>query len=150
MGAKSREKGRKGESQWVHVLRAHGIEARRGVQHKGGPDAPDIIDDLALPVHWEVKRVEALKLHAARAQAAEEAAPGELPIVVSRRNRDVWVAHLDGEALVDLLRAAAWVLNEAGHRSPCESNYGGTACDCGLDELRGALPSRKGAEAGSV
>lgn len=39
---KSREKGKRVEREAVHFLRWCGFEARRGQQHKGSPDSPDV------------------------------------------------------------------------------------------------------------
>jgi len=47
-------KGKDGEREVVKILRSYGIEAKRGQQHKGGPDSPDVIHDIP-GVHIEVK-----------------------------------------------------------------------------------------------
>lgn len=104
MGRLSRQKGKRGEREFAAFLRERGVEARRGVQYQGGPDSPDV--ESALPVHWEVKRTEALALWAALQQAESEAASGRLPVVVHRRNKTGWVAVLRAEALVVLLKKA--------------------------------------------
>lgn len=131
-----RGKGKRGEREWRDVLRRHGVEAHRGRQYQGGDDSPDVVHQLG-PYHFEVKRVERFGLHAAMAQANEEAGNGILvPIVVSKRNRGRWLAHLDAEQLVELVRAAEFAKREAGHASWCESYKGSTGCDCGLDGIR--------------
>lgn len=72
------------------MLEARGLRAVRNDQtFIGGKENPDI----GLPgLHVEVKRVEALKLAAAITQAADDAAPGTLPVVMHRRNRGEWTA----------------------------------------------------------
>lgn len=63
----SRDKGKRGEREWAKFLRDHGIEARRGVQHKGGPGSPDV--ESSLPFHFEVKRTERFSVYDALEQA---------------------------------------------------------------------------------
>jgi len=62
MGKKSIEKGKRGEREFSGFLASHGVNARRGRQYKGTPDSPDIISDLD-EFHFEVKRVEALRIY---------------------------------------------------------------------------------------
>jgi hypothetical protein len=54
MSAMQRNKGKRGERMHAKVLRTLGVtDARRGVQHAGGPDSPDVI---GIPgTHAEVK-----------------------------------------------------------------------------------------------
>jgi Holliday junction resolvase len=86
----SRAKGARGEREFAEYLRAKGFSARRGQQFAGGPDSPDVISDL--PIHWEVKRVEALQLHPAMAQAIRDCKEGLTPVVAHRRNGGEWLA----------------------------------------------------------
>lgn len=81
----SRQKGKRGELELSKFLREHGYtEARRGVQYQGGHDSADVV---GLPGHSvECKRVEALSLYDALAQAQRDAGPGEIPLVAHRRN----------------------------------------------------------------
>jgi hypothetical protein len=81
----SREKGKAGELELAAFLREHGFtEARRGQQFKGGSESPDVV---GVPGHHiECKRVEALSLYDALAQAQRDAGPGDIPIVAHRRN----------------------------------------------------------------
>ena len=91
MGAKSRRKGCRGELEAAAELRRlFGVEARRGQQHHGGPDAPDV--RAAIPgVHFEVKRVEALRLYPALEQAGADAGQN-VPVLLHRANQKPWVA----------------------------------------------------------
>lgn len=80
----SRNKGKRGELELAAYLREHGFLARRGQQFKGSPESPDV---LGLPGHHvECKRVEALSLYNALAQAARDAGSDEIPLVAHRRN----------------------------------------------------------------
>ena len=80
----SKQKGKRGELELAAFLREHGFDARRGQQFKGSPDSPDIV---GLPGHHiECKRVEALSLYDALAQAEKDAGTSDIPIVCHRRN----------------------------------------------------------------
>ena len=86
----SREKGARGEREIASILREHGYDSRRGQQHAGGPDSPDVI---GLPgVHIEVKRTERFSLYDALNQAKDDKGEGEVPVVFHRRNNYEWVA----------------------------------------------------------
>lgn len=95
-------KGKAGERELAAWLREHGVAARRGVQHAGGPESPDVVADLP-GIHLEVKRTECLRILPALAQAAADAEPGDVPVVLWRCNRGRWVAVLDGEAWLNLV-----------------------------------------------
>src|SRR5258708_19604961 len=98
----SKMKGKVGELEFVHYLKERGYEARRGQQFQGGNDSPDVI---GLPGHHvEVKRTEALRLHDALAQANRDAAAGTVPLVAYRRNRAGWVAILDMDHYIDMVK----------------------------------------------
>ena len=85
----SRSKGKRGELELAKLLRAEGFEARRGQQYSGANGDADVV---GLPgVHLEVKRTEAFRLWDALAQAKHDARPGEMPIVVHRKNNCEWV-----------------------------------------------------------
>ena len=91
MGAKSRRKGKRGELEAAAELRRlFQIEARRGRQFQGCDDAPDVRADIP-GVHFEVKRVEALRLYPALEQATADAGEN-VPVVLHRANQQPWVA----------------------------------------------------------
>lgn len=100
----SKQKGKRGELEFCSFLRDQGFEARRGQQYKGGGDSPDVVSDLPLPIHWEVKRTEAFRLWDALTQAKAEAGAVELPVVAHRRNRCEWVVVLRAEDFLSILR----------------------------------------------
>lgn len=102
MGRASRDKGKRGEREAAALLRAHGFEARRGVQHAGGPDSPDVVHSIP-GVHLEVKRTERLSLYAALDQAATDAPDGAVPVVLHRKSRREWVAILPAAEFLGLL-----------------------------------------------
>ena len=93
MGAKSRRKGVRGELEAAGELRRlFRVEARRGRQYHGGDEAPDLKTAIDR-VHFEVKRVEALRLYAALDQAIADAGPN-IPVVLHRASQRPWVVIL--------------------------------------------------------
>jgi hypothetical protein len=91
MGAMSRRKGCRGELEAAAKLRRlFHVEARRGRQYCGADDAPDV--QAAIPgVHFEIKRVESLRLYPALEQAIGDAST-KIPVVLHRANQRPWVA----------------------------------------------------------
>lgn len=105
MGMKSRRKGKLGELEAAaEVRRLFQVDACRGVQRCGGPDAPDISTAIE-GVHFEVKRCERLLLSAAVEQASRDAGP-HVPVVLHRSNRRPWLATVP---LEDLPRLATQI-----------------------------------------
>jgi Holliday junction resolvase len=102
MSINSRKKGKVGELELSAKLRDHGFNAKRGQQFKGGGDSPDVV---GIPgVHIECKRVENGSLYDWLDQAIRDAAPGNMPIVMHRRNRKEWVAILRLDDVLELLK----------------------------------------------
>lgn len=92
----SRAKGKRGELELVHYLKANGIIARRGQQFAGGTDSPDVIAQTPLHTcHIEVKRRESGNLYHWLEQATKDASPEKYPVVVHKRNGKEWVAIID-------------------------------------------------------
>jgi Holliday junction resolvase len=95
-GLTSRMKGQRGEREIAAILRAHGFEARRGTQTRGGTEEPDVV--CSLPGYrLEVKRTERLNIWAAIKQCDDDIDPADddtVPVVVFRRNRSQWYACL--------------------------------------------------------
>ena len=93
MGRSQRAKGCRGEREAAAALKEHlGLnDARRGVQYAGGPYSPDVAHDLDDVIHFEVKRVEALKLWPSL-QQAENDAGGKASMVLHRANGKPWIA----------------------------------------------------------
>ena len=97
------QKGKEGERELARYLTERGLEARRGQQHRGGTDSPDVLVEALPQFHFEVKRTERLRLWEAIDQAREDAAGGRTPLVVHRPSRRQWVAILDLDDLLELL-----------------------------------------------
>lgn len=85
----SRAKGAVGERELAGELnRLFGTQARRGQQFSG-IEGEDVV---GLPgIHVECKRVEALNIHNAIAQAKRDAKEGNVPVVFHRKNRTNWL-----------------------------------------------------------
>lgn len=85
----SSQKGKRGEREFAAHLRDLGFEARRGQQHKGGNDSPDVLCPDLAGLHFEVKfgyaktdlDLGTALLAAAQYQATCEAPKGSVPIV---------------------------------------------------------------------
>jgi Holliday junction resolvase len=101
MPINSREKGKRGERELAAFLNAAGHNTRRGQQFKGGPESPDVV---GLPgFHLEVKRTESLSIYKAMDQAISEAAPGNIPLVMHKRNRKDWLVVLSLKDFLSML-----------------------------------------------
>jgi Holliday junction resolvase len=113
MAKNSRAKGVTGEREFSNYLKERGIEARRAQQFCGrGGESADVLSSVK-EVHWEVKRVEAFSLYPAVAQAKADCKPDHIPIIAHRRNRQDWVAILEMDQLLRLLKLAGMI--EADH-----------------------------------
>lgn len=113
MGMRSKRKGKEGEREVAELFREAGFEGRRGAQHRGGPDSPDVITDATVdgtPIHVEVKRGAKLSVYKAMAQAKADApVSGALPVVFHRADKQEWLVVMqarDWFRLLDALRAA--------------------------------------------
>lgn len=93
MGRTSQDKGKRGEREAAaEIRRILRTEAHRGRQYSGGDESPDVKTAIA-GIHWEVKRVEALRLYDALEQATHDAGD-QIPVVLHRTNHRPWVAIL--------------------------------------------------------
>ena len=66
------------------------MDAARGRQYQGSDDSPDIVTGMA-GVHFEVKRVEALRLYGSLEQSIQDAGE-KVPVVLHRKSNKPWVA----------------------------------------------------------
>lgn len=88
----SLDKGARGERDLARWLSEHGHPAHRGRQYHGGPESPELVCP-SLPLHFEVKRTERLRIHEAMTQAIADAGD-RVPGVAHRRSRGAWLAVL--------------------------------------------------------
>ena len=98
----SNNKGKVGEREVANILKKEfGLKARRGQQHSGSPESPDIVTELT-DYHFEIKRTETLSLYKAMEQAINDAGDAE-PVVVHRRSNKPWLAIIDFRAFIRLV-----------------------------------------------
>jgi len=100
----SRNKGKRGELEFAKLLTSEGFEARRGQQFSGGSDSPDVVCESLGKFHFEVKRVETLRLYPAMAQATNDAGIDKIPLVAHRRNGEEWVVITKASDFLKLLK----------------------------------------------
>lgn len=101
MGKSQREKGKRGEREVVDLFKAFGFDARRGQQHKGTNDSPDVIV-IEAPVQVEVKRRQNMRLYNWMDKLDEEAGTN-YPILFFRPDNKKWVSVMYAEDLLDIL-----------------------------------------------
>lgn len=110
----SRRKGADGERELANLLTDRGHPCRRGQQHRGGGDSPDVVGLDG--VHIECKRVERLNVEEAMRQSRRDAeGTDDLPVVMHRRNFEAWKVTMDLEDW--LLLYEAWRATMAEQRS---------------------------------
>ncbi len=102
MSKMSRDKGKRGEREIAALFRAHGFNARRGQQFRGGGDSPDIIHDIP-GLHVEVKFRENVSPYAALDQVSRDAALEDTPVVFMRKLRKPWIVIMDADDFLDLM-----------------------------------------------
>ena len=97
MAVNGKRKGKMGELEWAAFCRDHGYECRRTAQYCGNTgDASDVVGLDG--IHQEVKRVEALNVSTAMAQAVRDSdGSGNLPIVAHRKNGEKWLVTMRAE-----------------------------------------------------
>jgi len=97
----SKQKGKKGELEFSHLLKDNGFDARRGQQYSGTETTADIISEL--PYHFEVKRVERLNIDKAMEQAVEDCGDGT-PVVAHRKNRKDWLITMKFDDWIEVVK----------------------------------------------
>ena len=114
VGRGSRRKGASGEREAAAAwTEATGVEWERtiGQSRRGGGEVPDIHScrgprHPTTRLHVEVKRGKRVSIHAAMAQAVEDAeARRALPVVSSRRDRESWLVTVRLDDLMALVKA---------------------------------------------
>jgi hypothetical protein len=81
----SQKKGARYEREIAEILRGYGYEAKRGCQHAGGFDSPDVACEK-FPCHIEAKFVQRLNIWDAFEQSANDAPPNKPASVIHRKN----------------------------------------------------------------
>lgn len=87
----SKRKGADGEREFANLCKEHGFDVRRTQQYCG--KTGDASDCVGLPnIHIEVKRVQALNIDKAMAQAIHDSEHNNvMPIVAHRKNNAKWL-----------------------------------------------------------
>ena len=117
MGRASREKGKRGEREFVHALRALGIDARRTQQFSGKAGDADVDSSLE-GIHWEVKRRTSIAATRFLEQADADRKRSQSPVVAMREDRGPWMILLK----LDDLETLARTLVDALETSPTTSD----------------------------
>ena len=115
MGKASRDKGKRGELEAAHLLEdVWGVRAKRGQQHQGGDDSPDVRTAMD-GVTFEVKRRERISVYDALDQAYGDCGDGQIPALLYRRNRSDWLLVMKAD---DLPQFVAQYLKAVGIEVP--------------------------------
>lgn len=117
-----KQKGSAFEREVACILRAHGYDARRGLQYQSGQIEADVV---GLPgYHLECKRVEKLNLHAALEQSKRDAKPWEIPVVIHRRSREPAYITMEFEKFLEVIGNDD-KRNDTGLYGECGASDGG-------------------------
>lgn len=107
----SKKKGAVGELELAHLLTDLGLQARRSQQFSGTDGTADIIfaeDMHNETIHVECKRCQQLDLEKALMQAIRDCQNGKhdlaYPVVMHRRNNEVWKATMHLVDWIDLYK----------------------------------------------
>ena len=108
MPINSKQKGARGEREFASLCREQGFNARRTQQYCG--NTGDASDCIGLPnIHIEVKRVQALNIDKAMAQAIHDSEQKKLiPIVAHRKNNAKWLITMRAEDWFKVYRESEW------------------------------------------
>lgn len=91
MAVNSKLKGKRGELEIANILKGYGYDCRRTAQYNG-KELDSKADIVGIPgLHLEIKRVEKLNIDNAMEQAARDAKPDEVPVVMHRKNGKPWL-----------------------------------------------------------
>ena len=102
MAINSRQKGARAERLLASKLREYGYEARRGCQYAGKNGDADV---EGLPgVHIECKDVQRLNVLDAYDQSRRDARPGEIPVVMHKKDYTPFYVTLSLEDFLRLYR----------------------------------------------
>jgi len=108
-GKGSRDKGKRGELELVHLLKDLGFQGiRRGNVFANEPDVMGL-----WPFHIECKRVEKLNIYSAVEQAIREMhkkKDGEIPVVFHRKNNQKWLMTIPEDYFNTIISAVVWYL----------------------------------------
>ena len=102
MAINSKQKGARFERTLAGLLSGYGYDCRRGQQYCGAKGDADVV---GLPsLHIEAKAVERLNLYDAMAQSKHDARPGEIPVVMHKKNNCKILVTLELSDFMDIYR----------------------------------------------
>ncbi|MFN7137730.1 MAG: hypothetical protein ACK4UN_00145 [Limisphaerales bacterium] len=142
----SRNKGKIGEREFAAVLRANGFDARRGQQFSGSAESPDVVSEALSWLHVEVKRVQALNLADACAQAEGDCG-GKPWIVAHRKNHAPWLITMTAETFFRLLRGDFPQSGTSMEEQGLRTEAGGSIAD---NQLQKSIHKEQKAEIGAL
>jgi Holliday junction resolvase len=121
MSINSKQKGSRGEREFVNYLNARGFCASRTQQYCGASsDSADVRVEELRQLHFEVKRTERLQIYDAIKQAERDAAfSSRTPVVIHKKNREGWLAIMRIE---DFLWLTASLCDKTTGGSPDEGS----------------------------
>jgi Holliday junction resolvase len=102
VGRMARNKGKRGEREIVKILQAHGWQARRGYQARGGKEEPDVVSNF--PYRIEVKFVENLNIFSAFDQILFDNPHNCDNVLAFRKSNEPWRVALDLEVFLRLVK----------------------------------------------
>lgn len=100
-GRYSRNKGKRGERQVVHLFKEHGFEARRGDSQSRGAREADVED---VPMLWIEVKIGKPRIRQAIEQA-ERDTDGRIPVVFWKDDRKDWRVDVDASTFLRMLGA---------------------------------------------
>ena len=101
----SKQKGKRNELAWAHILRDAGFkDARRGQQYRGSEDSPDVICAELSWFHFEVKSGKRINIWQALDQAWADKGKEELPVVAAHKDREAWVVSMYAEDWLNIVK----------------------------------------------
>lgn len=104
MSAMSRTKGGRGEREIIKILHDHGWAGARRTSDGRAQAARGDVAGGPPGVHLEIRRRETVRIIPWWEQARDEAATHDLPVVTFRTNAKPWLAVVEFEELLVLLR----------------------------------------------
>jgi len=137
MGRASREKGKRGEREFVHALRALGIDARRTQQFSGKAGDADVDSSLE-GIHWEVKRRTSIAASRFLEQADADRKRSQSPVVAMREDRGPWMILLK----LDDLETLARTLVDALETSPTTSDSSSSSHEDATRNFRDTIQTK--------
>lgn len=116
----SNSKGKVAEREVSELIRSYGFEARRGQQFSGGNESPDVVSDL--PLHIEVKRVEAFSLYSAVEQCKTDCKSNQY-VIFHRKTKKEWVSILNSDTFLFLMKSNREMQSEILRLTNIEEKY---------------------------